>query len=135
LSAVFGRASCLALFSFDGGEPAEMILDIEPETLWPMPRTVLDESLLTRERGRGMICTTSLNPTREFLNDLNGSLVIVSGSGFEDSAVACWRLGKGCDWYSRIPDGLVGAEPPICTLWVGFKIMLKSCEDKACDLL
>jgi hypothetical protein len=34
-----------------------------------------------------------------------------------------------------MPDGLVGAEPPICTLCVGFKIMLKSCEDKACDLL
>lgn len=34
-----------------------------------------------------------------------------------------------------MPDGLVGAEPPICALCVGFKIMLKSCEDKACDLL
>lgn len=33
LSAVFGRASCLALVSFDGGEPAEMMLEIEPETL------------------------------------------------------------------------------------------------------
>jgi len=84
LSAVFGRVSCLDLVSFDGGEPAEMMLEIEPETLCPGPRTVLEESLLTSERGRGMICTTSLNPTREFLNDLNGSLVIVSGSGFED---------------------------------------------------
>lgn len=33
LSAVFGRASCLAFVSFDGGEPAEMILEIDPETL------------------------------------------------------------------------------------------------------
>ena len=33
LSAVFGRASCLSLGSFDGGEPAEMMLEIDPETL------------------------------------------------------------------------------------------------------
>jgi hypothetical protein len=32
-SAVLGLASCLALVSFDGGEPAEMMLEIDPETL------------------------------------------------------------------------------------------------------
>lgn len=63
-----------------------------------------------------MICISSLNPTREFLNNLRGSLVVVSVSGFEDCAVAFCRPGKGCDWYSRLPDGLVGAEPPICTV-------------------
>lgn len=89
LSAVFGRTSCLALVSFDGGEPAEIMLDIDPETLWLGPRTVLAESLLTSERGLGMICTTSLKPTREFLNDLKGSSVMASGSGIVRSTFAC----------------------------------------------
>ena len=135
LSAVLGRVSCLALVSFDGGEPADIMLEIDPDRLCPGPRTVLAESLLTSDRGLGMICTTSLKPTREFLKFFKGSLIMVSGSGVAGSTVVCWRPGKGCVWCSRFPDGLVGALPPTCIVGPGFNIILKSCEDKAAERL
>ncbi len=79
-SAVLGRVSLTLLlgarprFSFEGGDDApDIIEDIELDTEWP-GLTVDAESDDTRERGLGIICTSSENPTRVLLIVFGGWL-------------------------------------------------------------
>lgn len=93
---------------------------------------MLDVSLDTRDRGRGINSTVSENPTRALLDDRIGgeserplvspfSVEGVAGSTFDWTAMS--KLGKLIGEFSS-PDGLVGALPPIGTLFDDAGLMI-----------
>jgi hypothetical protein len=129
-AAVLGRVSGdlgRCFFSFGGGLDPDTIEDKLPETEWPPGRMVVPElSLETRERGLGINCMSSENPTRVRLPGfIDGSFSEVCGLvSFVDRPS---NPGNGNCVYSSFL-GLQGAEPPrkIAFGSLGFSIKLKS---------
>jgi len=132
-AAVLGRTSVvlgLHLCSLAGGLEAEMIEDKLPETECPGRTVVPELSLDTSDRGRGINCMSSENPTRARLEAFCGELwgELVSGLACLTSLVdACSIPGNG-ERECSLPLGLQGAELPRGSVYgsLGFKIKLRS---------
>jgi hypothetical protein len=134
-SAVRGRVSLILTpgarprCSFGGGDDViDIMEDKEFDTEWP-GLTVDAESEETKDKGRGMICTSSENPTLVFLTALAGRLssrLLGTSTSVGSWMVESSDVGNCTFWVPMFPAGDVGALDPRGELGPGFKIKDKS---------